>query len=79
MLTRMSGKGNTHSLLGAQRACTATIEISVTVSQEAGNRSTSRSSYATFELCVGLNKKWHYSGVCPCWKNFVTGAGFDWS
>jgi hypothetical protein len=38
-------KGNTHPLLVGVQMCAATMEISVAVHQEAGWRSTSRSSY----------------------------------
>lgn len=50
VLGGMCGKGNTHSfILAGVQACVATIEISVADHQEAGNRSTLRSSYTTPE------------------------------
>lgn len=42
MLMRMWVKGNTHLLLAELQTYTATMEISVAASQEAGNRFTSR-------------------------------------
>jgi hypothetical protein len=47
MLARMWIKGNIHPLLVGVQTCTVTMEISVVIPQEAGSRSTSRSSYTT--------------------------------
>lgn len=44
MLMKTQGKGNTYSLLVGVQTCMATMGISMVVSQEAGNRYTSRSS-----------------------------------
>lgn len=43
--SEMLGKGQNHPLLIGLQTCTATVEISKAVPQEAVNRSTSRSSY----------------------------------
>ena len=38
MLERMWSEGNTHPLLVGMQTCTATVEISVAVSQETGSQ-----------------------------------------
>lgn len=45
MLAQIWSKGNTHILLAGVQVHRATVEISVALSQEDGNRSTSRASY----------------------------------
>lgn len=45
MLARMWGKGNTCSLLVGLQAWTTSVEVTVVVPLEVGDRSTSRSSY----------------------------------
>lgn len=48
MLTRMWCKGNTYPFLVGAKPCAATVEISLVVPQENGNKSISRSSYTIF-------------------------------
>ena len=48
MLQRMWGKGNAPPLLMGVQTCTATLEISVTISQKIRKQSTSRPSNITF-------------------------------
>lgn len=50
MLVRMWGKRNTHPLPVVVQTCTAIMKISAEVSQEAGNRSSSRFSSTTLGI-----------------------------
>lgn len=56
MLVNMESRGNTHPLLVGLQSWTASVEMSVAVLQENGNRFTSRSSYIT----LGHIPKWHF-------------------
>ena len=49
MLKRMWSKGNTPPLLVGVQTCTATLEISMAVSQKIGNQPTLRPSNTTLE------------------------------
>ena len=56
MLAGMRSKRNTHPLLLEEQTCTATMEISVAVPLEVGNRTTSR-----FSIYFGKPHSWAYT------------------
>lgn len=56
MLVRMWSKGNNLPFMVGVQTCTTTMEINVTVPQEAGNCSTSRPSYTN----LGHTSKGHF-------------------